>query len=344
MQRILALLLYVVFVAALCWICFLRPVSGDFDRYIYEALVRGRYQDVQEIYPTIKRENPRAEASSVLDSPEHLAQLEPLYAIRPLYLKMIELVARTGVPVQRAINLISASSLFGIGMVLLGWTRRPGHCALLMVTPAIVVLGRIGTPDALSSLLLLSSAWALVRQRIFPAVLLLLASIWTRTDNILFVVLVLAWLAATSKLSPSQSAIFGVVSAASVLVINHFSGNYGWSVLFRYSFVAGKYPAEIAGHVSWREYIVALGRGLEKIGGQELALWTLIGVAAWRWLPKSSVLRQLLVPIALAAIARFVLFPTPEDRYFAWAYLIVGACFIEAIGYSPYFGSIPSES
>src|SRR6185312_1521281 len=102
---------------------------------------------------------------------------------------------------------------------------RPGHCALLMVTPAIVVLGRIGTPDALSSLLLLSSAWALVRQRIFPAVLLLLASIWTRTDNILFVVLVLAWLAATSKLSPSQSAIFGVVSAASVLVINHFSGN-----------------------------------------------------------------------------------------------------------------------
>ena len=61
---------------------------------------------------------------------------------------MIEVVARTGVPIQRAINLVSVLSLFGIGMVLLGWTHRPAYCALLMATPAIVVLGRIGTPDA----------------------------------------------------------------------------------------------------------------------------------------------------------------------------------------------------
>jgi hypothetical protein len=343
MQRTLAPLLYVVFLAGLCCVCFLRPVSDDFDRYIYEALLRGRYEDVQKIYPTLKRENPRVAASSVLDSPEHLAQLEPLYAIRPLYLRTIEVVARTGVPIQRAINLVSALSLFGVGIVLLSWTRRPAYCALLMATPAIVVLGRIGTPDALSSLLVLSSAWALVRQRIFAGVLLLLTSIWARTDNILIVLLVLAWLTWTSKLSLSQSAIFGIVAAASVLVIDHFSGNYGFSVLFRYSFIAGKYPAEILPHVTWREYIAALGHGLEEIGGQELALWILIGVAAWRWLPKSFVSRQLLVPVALAAVARFLLFPSPENRYFAWAYLIVGACFIEAIGASRYSARIPLE-
>ncbi len=79
------------------------------------------------------------------------------------------MVARTGVPIQRAINLVSALSLFGIGMVLLGWTRRPFYCALLMATPAIVGLGRIGTPDALSSLLLLSSMWAVAEERYFPA-------------------------------------------------------------------------------------------------------------------------------------------------------------------------------
>lgn len=343
MQRTLPLVLYVVFVAALCWICFLRPVADDFDRYIYEALARGRYEDVQKIYPSVKRENPRVAASSVLDSPEHLAQLEPLYAIRPLYIRMIEVVARTGVPIQRAINLVSALSLFGIGMVLLGWTHRPAYCALLMATPAIVVLGRIGTPDALSSLLVLSSSWALVRQRIFVGVLLLLTSIWARTDNILIVLLILAWLAWTGKLSLSQSAIFGVAAAASVMAIDHFAGNYGLSVLFRYSFIAGKYPAEIVPHVSWREYIAALGRGLEEIGGQELALWVLIGVAAWRWLPKSFVSRQLLVPVAVAAVARFLLFPSPENRYFAWAYLIVGACFIEAIGASLNSARIPSE-
>jgi hypothetical protein len=344
MRRALTLSLYVIFVAALCWICFIRPVAGDFDRYIYEALVRGRYQDVQKIYPMVKHESPRAEASSVLDSPEHLGQLEPLYAIRPLYLEMIEAVAGRGVPIQRAINFVSVLSLFGIGMVLLGWTGRPFYCALLMATPAISGLGRIGTPDALSSLLLLTSTWALVRGRIFPGVLLLLVSIWSRTDNILFVILILVWLAGIGKLSLPQAAVLSLVGVASVVVINHFSGNCGWSVLLRYSFIGGRSPAEIPAHVSLRDYILVLGRGLEGIGGQEVALWALLGVAAWHWLPKALPSRQVLIPIAMAAIARFLLFPTAEDRYFAWAYLIAGACFVEAIGNRPYFPRISSVS
>jgi hypothetical protein len=229
-------------------------------------------------------------------------------------------------------------------MVLLGWTHRPFYSALLMATPAISGLGRIGTPDALSSLLLLSSTWALVRARIFPGVLLLLVSIWSRTDNILIVILILAWLAGTGKLSLSQAAVLTLLGVASVLVINHFSGNYGLSVLFRYSFIGGRSPAEIAAEVSLRDYVMVVGRGVEGIGGQELALWTLLGVAAWRWLPKSLPSRQVLVPIALAAIARFLLFPNAEDRYFAWAYLIAGACFIEAIDNSPYFQRISLRS
>ena len=345
MRRILAFFIYTVFVAALSWICFIRPVADDFDRYIYEALVRGRNQDVQKIYPIIKHENLRAEASAVLDSPGHLAQLEPLYAIRPLYVEKIDFLARTGLPIQRAITLVSAISLFGIGLVLLGWTGRPLLCALLMATPAIVGLGRIGTPDALSSLVLLAALWALLRERLFPGILLLLVSIWVRTDNVLIALLVLIWLAGTGKVSVAHSAILAGVAAASVLFINHFSGNYGWSVLFRYSFIGGRYPAEIAPHVSWREYIRAIGRGLEAIGGQELAMWTLVSIAVWRWSPRASPARQLLIAIALAAMARFLLFPNPEDRYFAWAYLVVGAFFIEAIGKSPHLRrSVPQAS
>jgi hypothetical protein len=45
-------------------------------------------------------------------------------------------------------------------------------------------------------------------------------------------------------------------------------------------------------------------------------------------------------PIALAAMARFLLFPTLVDRHFAWAYLIVGACSREAVGNSRYFAKI----
>jgi len=35
--------------------------------------------------------------------------------------------------------------------------------------------------------------------------------------------------------------------------------------------------------------------------------------------------------IASAAAAHFALFPSPEGRYFVWAYLLVGAAFIRAV-------------
>ena len=128
-------ILYLAFAAILSSTCYFRPVSDDFDRYIYEALVRGRYQSVETIYPIIKHENPRAENSSVLDSPSHLRQLEPLYAIRPTYVDAIAILSRVGIPIQRSINLVSAVSFFGIAILLLVLTGRPFYSALLLATP-----------------------------------------------------------------------------------------------------------------------------------------------------------------------------------------------------------------
>jgi hypothetical protein len=78
--RTFTICLYLGFIAGVSWACFRRPVPDDFDRYIYEALVRGKYQSVEVVYPIIKHSNRRAEESSVLDSPTHLGELEPLYA------------------------------------------------------------------------------------------------------------------------------------------------------------------------------------------------------------------------------------------------------------------------
>src|SRR5579864_4958576 len=172
--RVLSVILYMVFLVGLGTICFLRQVPGDFDRYIYEAIVRSRTQSLQVVYPIVKHSNPRAEASSVLDSPEHLGQLEPLYAIRPVYIWAIEAIAGTGLSIQKAINVVSALSLVGVGLVLFFWTGQALPSALIMASPAIVVMGRSGTPDALSALFILSSAWALMRERLLPGLLLLL--------------------------------------------------------------------------------------------------------------------------------------------------------------------------
>ena len=253
--RVFTTCLYLGFIAVVSWACFRHPVADDFDRYIYEALVRGKYETVEVVYPVIKHSNKRAEESSILDSPTHLGQLEPLYAIKPLYVKAIEATSFTRLPIPGRINLISALSLFGVGIVVLGWTGKPGYSALLLATSATVVLGRMGTPDGLSALVVISGLWAFSRNKLLIGVLLLLVSIWIRTDNFLLVIAVLAYLLWQKRMTLVDATAISALSAGSVAFINHFSGNYSWLVLFQFSFIGGRSPAEIDPRFSAAQYL-----------------------------------------------------------------------------------------
>ena len=136
------------FLAGLAFACYRRPID-NLDRYIYEAAVRGKSQSVQVVYPIVKHESPRAEESSILDSPQHLLELEPMYTIRPIYLVVIRVVSSVFL-MQSAIRFISATALFGIGIIVLVWTKRPLLSCLLVAASPVVSLGRLGGPDALA--------------------------------------------------------------------------------------------------------------------------------------------------------------------------------------------------
>lgn len=336
-RHIFATCLYLGFIAGIAWACFRRPVPDDFDRYIYEALVRGRYDSVEIVYPIVKHSNQRAEESSVLDSPIHLGQLEPLYAIKPLYVRAVEATAFTRLPIQPRINLISALSLFGIGIVVLGWTGRPGYSALLLATSTVVILGRLGTPDGLSTLVVLSGLWALSQNRLLVGVLLLLASIWIRTDNLLLVAAAVGYLLWQKRMTWVDATVIAALSIGSVELINHFSGNYGWRVLFQYSFLGGRAPAEVVPHFGFREYLGVVAHSAETIIPQ-VTVWILLSVVAWKW---SSPYRGWLMPVWLAVIGHFALFPSPELRYLIWALVVTGVIFIAAI---PRFDNARAQS
>ena len=90
-----------------CLACYLHPVAGYFDRFMYETIVLGKSKPIEVVYDIVRHENPRAEASSILDSPQHLREVEPLYAIRPLYLELVRCLTFV-LPVGKAIDLVSA--------------------------------------------------------------------------------------------------------------------------------------------------------------------------------------------------------------------------------------------
>lgn len=325
MQRPIQFAACLLFLASLALICYRRPIPDDFDRYIYEAIVLGKSQPVPLVYEHVKHESPRAESSSILDSPQHLKELEPLYAIRPLYLKLISLLS-TLLPIQQAINLISTLSLFGIGFVVLLWTQRPLETALLMATYPVLTLGRMGTPDALAAFLAIGALWLMeVHKKHRIAIVVLLVSLGVRTDNLLLLLLFVAWLAWNKRIPLYLAVLGSLLACAIVLAINHSAGNYGWTVLFRFSFIGGRYPAQLPHTLSLREYIRAFAVGATSVLPQ-VAVWLLIGL--WSWMRRPN---PILLVVASAALLHFVLFPSPEARYLTWACIISAVLLIRSL-------------
>jgi hypothetical protein len=321
LKRSLVLAAYLFFLFVVAFVCYRRPVPDDFDRYIYEAILRGRSQPVEVVYNLVKHESPRTEASSILDSPQHLRELEPLYAIRPLYLGIVAL-AGTVVPIQQAISLVSAASLFGIGVIVLLWTQRPVLSGLLIAASPVAELGRIGSPDALAALFAISALWLIERQKPYFGLLLLFLSLGVRTDNVLTLWSVVAWLVWEHRVSPLAAGAQALAAVGIVFLIDHWAGNYGWVVLFRFSFIAGRYPALIPHTLTLGEYLSACGRGAAVIFSQ-FSIWLFLGWLAWMRRP-----RPLLAVVAIAVVAHFLLFPSPEVRYLTWAGIVAAVMLI----------------
>jgi hypothetical protein len=308
--------------------CYINPVQDDFDRFVYEALIRSDRQSTDEIYPIVKHEALRAESSSVMDSAGHLAELEPLYAVRPLYLQTARIVEQLTKSPQHSLHLISAASLFLCALLLATATRQYVYSALVMLVPGVLTTARMGTPDIFSALVILASIVALTKNRLFVAVLLLLLSVWVRTDNVLFVLTMLAWEIGKKTIPVAYGFVLGALAGGSVVFINHFAGNYGWKVLVQYSFIGGRYPAEITPHITPLVYGRIVLSNAQFLLPQ-LAPWLLLALVSWRL--KSSD-RGWLVPVIAASALHYVLFPSPEARYFVWAFLLIALAFLRAIG------------
>ncbi len=288
-------------------------------------MVRSKSQPIEVVYDIVKHESPRTEGSSTLDSPENLRQHERLRAIRPLYIEAISLVSNF-IPIQSAISLISAAGLFGIGVIVACWTKRPLESALLMAAYPVLILGRIGSPDSLATLLALSGLW-LIEERIQPMVgiALLFVSLGVRTDNVLLLLLVLGWLVWEGRLSRSTGGLLCLIALGTVFGINKWASNYPWVVLFRLSFIAGRHPSEIPHTLSIMEYLGAFVRGATTILASA-AVWLLLGILAFSRKPS-----RLLLVVGAAVAAHFLLYPSPEDRYLSWAYIVAGIVLIRTL-------------
>ncbi|HKD78587.1 MAG TPA: hypothetical protein VKH81_02780 [Candidatus Angelobacter sp.] len=251
--------------------------------------------------------------------PNSFAQYLPFYSIRPAYIGAAYLFYKAGVPPFRSLMLISSISYFFIGMIVFSWIRRyVSHGKAWAVTLLIMLpflrIAREATPDKMSCAVLLLACYMIAEQKAYwQGIVLLLAALLVRTDNVLVLAAMVCflWLSKQVKTIPAAAACAG--GAAIVLLLNHFSGTFGWKFLIQqYFYGPFPYPVAMTPHLTAAMYSHALtSSSLLVLKKDWYLLAALVVVLALR-----GPLHTLLLVVLTASAFHFLLFPSIEFRYY----------------------------
>lgn len=265
-------------------------------------------------------------------NPFHYCEFLPFFAIRPLYNQAIYWIGRSGLGLVGAVRLLSASSYYLLGIIVLVWllgytAKAPLFALLIMLVPHITLLGRNTGCDAISVLLGVLSLYLIFeRHHFFIGLLLLMVAIWVRTDNIGLVVPVLfvAWL--QKRLEAWKAAVLVTIAVISVLVIDHAAGHYGIHMLYYDTFIGMPMaPGEMSAHFTLGQYARLFIDGYKEMLISFVPLFVLLGMIGWN--RKTAPL----LGIATAyALIHYVILPNWVDRYMAVFYLVTAVAAVIA--------------
>jgi hypothetical protein len=315
-------------------------IGSSVDSTDAKAIHRAVFDVIRPISssPDIQVDNPyRADVAA---NPYHFAEQLPFYSIKPVYVALVKLTHRAGLPFPKAAVSISAAANFilaallwlWLGSYLGGWSLL-ASCTLIMLSPNILALSRWATPDCLATAVAAIALYLILERNLaFWGSALLIVNVWIRTDALVLAGIVFATLLLLRKLDALQFVSLSILALASYFTINHFSGSYGWAVLFYNSFFGGvPAPGEAVLHVSSRAYLHQLVRGsfLWLVYGS-FALYLLLGALAI-WLRKSTNYSYMIAAVLAARVVSYALYPNGDQRYTAVLYVLVLVSLVIAI-------------
>ena len=194
------------------------------------------------------------------------AQQLPFYLVKPAYPLLIAGLATTGLNPFAASVLIASAAYAGFGLLAWSWLRRHHPpiigtllTALLVISPPFMILARLSTPDSLSLLVILASAYAIVSRRAGLALGLCLLAVLIRPNNAAWAVLLALYLAtaAPPAVRPRRWVPLLTIALVGVLYvgITRWAGYYPLPTLFHHAIVEYlPYPAEFVPTWGLREY------------------------------------------------------------------------------------------
>lgn len=361
---------YILVLLLMSIFAYMRPFyNWDMLPYVASALSLEGTTDIHsQTYTVVKNVVPESTYNLLTEAnayrvtnasdPKSFAEQLPFYTIKPLYIFLVYAISQMGINMVSSSVLVSIGAYFGTGILLFLWIRKLNNPYLivglpfLMCSAPLLNLARLSTPDALSTLLQVLAMYLLLQKRalkLFSIVLIL--CLLARPDNIIFIGIFLLYFTflvpKDSRIPILYSSVTLIVSSVIYFVINKLAGNYGWSTLFLHSFKGYfSYPAEAVATVGVTDMISAYKTGLITYFKSSASWFILLAFFGLTLARRSNVYSHLIAVMALITIARFILFPYWDDRFYAAQYLLifiaVAYSHIQSYAKSPIKAEIPA--
>jgi 4-amino-4-deoxy-L-arabinose transferase-like glycosyltransferase len=308
-------------------------------------------------YDALRRELPQDDYQDVASgsdfrrdvaaNPDHFHQQLRFYQIRPLYIWIVAALHGIGIPYVADTRLISAASFLAMGILLFLWARRytsesnsAWAVLLLLCIPVFFTSARTGSPDAISALIVLLGTFQIAeRKHLISGILLFFISLFLRTDNVIFVFLLLASMAIPVSESRRRRVFVAILALAAVGVvsaINHTQHSYSWSVLMQNTATPIVNPAEVAPRLTAADYFDSVHDMIDEARENSVLAFPFIALITLLSRRTPTHLKRLVTVVLLSWLAHAALFPHIEDRYFIAGAAIIGiAAISSALSWNP---------
>jgi hypothetical protein len=344
---------------ALGYIGCAAAASGSSDAKVVHDTAYGALSGTPQFSKLTKATEEDAHRVDWYHNQYHFTELLPFYSVKALYVAAIMALHKLGVSWVHAGRVISGIAFIATGVIVTFWLRKylTGSRSTflwlgIMLVPTVSQTARLFTPDALCCAFVVFASWLILEQRqCWWGISVALITVWIRPDYLLFtgILAVALWL--VRKLTLVEVAIVTGLTCGSYFCLTHFSGNYGWPLLFRHSFmgyltapgesvvttgdVLGNYPHVLLGAIRF-----------ELLNSFLLAYYALGGFLLLSCMTPEC--KAVLASALLFGASHVLVFPSFESRFFGPATIIVSMSLVKllfdrSMGFDFSFGLQPNH-
>ena len=204
--------------------------------------------------------------------PGLLPQQLNFYTVKPLYIFMLYLLARICGDFVTASILISALAYAGVCAIAWLWLKpylTPGvhllASLLIVITPALVDLARLSSPDSLSTLLTVVGLYLIAeRHQYLWGSLVFFVDLAVRPDALIIAGSIWLVLLLRDREQRQWYAVAGILGLFTVLLIKRAFHAYTWPILFHNSFISRiPNPREVSIYITPASYLNVVITNLE---------------------------------------------------------------------------------